>query len=79
MGLTSSSPGLTLFSMIVGKPIPFEARTKLRIPLASVSVLVGRGAHGPLRSFLGDQEVLRLGKLLLLRVAHFRVVEVQRG
>ena len=27
--------------MIVGKPIPFEARTKLRIPLASANVQAG--------------------------------------
>jgi len=27
--------------MIVGQPIPFEARTKLRIPLASANVQAG--------------------------------------
>ena len=29
------------FFMIVGQPIPFEARTKLRIPLASANVPAG--------------------------------------
>lgn len=39
--LTFSIGSLTLFAMIIGQPIPFEARTKLRIPLASASVQAG--------------------------------------
>lgn len=40
--LTSPTPSLTLPPMIVvGQPIPFQARTKLRIPLASANVQAG--------------------------------------